>query len=442
MPTILESSPAQELLAQALVEADDLRLCTDRLTEFLGRYLPRLTRSEQRDHATALLRGKLSDSQRKTTEPLAHQADQSRRPLQLFVGAGGWSDEALRVEMIQHVVEEIGDPQAVLVLDPSAFPKQGTQSCGVDRQWCGRLGKIDNCQVGVFLAYVSPHGKALVDTRLYLTEERAHDRAHRKKTHVPDEVAFQEKWRIGLDLLRERGPQLPHGWVVGDDELGRVIAFRSALRFMGERYVLDVPCDTLLRDPSNRPAPKRPGGRRGVPPWERVDAWSQRQPADRWQRVRIREGTKGSLEAEVLSHWVQTKDEEGGPGPRERLTVIRSWGESPQVWYTLSNARESVVPVLAQVHGCRHGIEELFREGNEEIGLDHYEVRSWVGWSHHMTLSMLALWFVQIERIRLGKKNTGDDGVASTSDLHGAVAASGVEHGAAGGKGERDPASQ
>jgi SRSO17 transposase len=441
MPTILESPQAQSLLDQAAVDPDDLRPCTDRLGAFLDRYLPLLTRSEQRRHAATVLRGKLSELERKTTEPLASDADQYRRPLQQFVGAGGWSDEALRAEMARHVAEEIGAPGAVLVLDPSAFPKKGTHSCGVGRQWCGRLGKIDNCQVGVFLGYVAPRGKALIDARLYLPPERVHDAAHREKTRVPDEVGYREKWRIGLDLLLRRGAELPHGWVAGDEELGRVTELRSALRLAGERYALDVPRDTLVRDLSDRPEPRRPGGRRPVPPWERVDAWAKRQPESCWQRVTIRQGTKGPLEAEVLLRWVQTRDEEGGPGPRELLAVIRGTGEHPETWYVLSNARDASAEEVARAHGCRHGIEELFAEGNAEVGLDHYEVRSWVGWSHHVTLSMLALWFLQTERVRLGGKNAGDDGVSGAADLRGAVASPGGP-GAVGTEGERGAQAQ
>lgn len=415
MALILDQPQAQELLDQTTLDPQSLRVCKTRLTRFIHRYLPLLTRSEQRQHAQIILQGKLSDLQRKTTEPLASQAGHYRRPLQLFVGAGAWSDEALRDELAKHVTEQIGHSEAVLVLDPSAFAKKGTHSCGVARQWCGRLGKIENCQVGVFLAYVSPRGKTLLDAQLYLPQERAEDPLHRSKTHVPDDVDFQEKWRIGLELLAQRGSRLPHGWVTADDEFGRVTAFRSALRLAKERYVLDVPCDTLVRDfTSDRPL-RKDGKGLVLPRWQRVDAWKNSQSADRWRSVTIKEGTKGPLEVEVCQEWVQTKDEEGGPGPRELLTVIRN-RESSQVWYTLSNAEEVSAEVIAKVHGHRHGIEELFKEGNEEVGLNHYEVRSWLGWSHHMTLTLLALWFVQLERMRL-KKNSRNDSFAGTLDL-------------------------
>src|SRR5207302_6343543 len=145
--------------------------------------------------------------ERKTSEPIARLAGQQRKPVQNFVGAGAWDDEAVMSELRSHVGADIGADDAVLVLDPSGFPKKGTESCGVDRQWCGRLGKVDNCQVGVFWGYVSTKGQALVDRRLYLPEAWAKDAKHRTKTHVPKEVVFQEKWRIGLERLQQISPQ-------------------------------------------------------------------------------------------------------------------------------------------------------------------------------------------------------------------------------------------
>src|SRR5947209_2755287 len=181
MSTILEHPDAQALLDQTEVAPEDLRPCARHLTAFLQRYLPLFYRDEQRGHAETILRGKLSGLQRKTTEPIASQAGQKRRPLQHFVGAGLWQDHTVRTELRRHVRQELADPQAVLVLDNHGVAKKGDDSCGVARQWCGRLGKVDNCQVGYYLAYVASRGKALVDARLYLSAERAADSEHRSK---------------------------------------------------------------------------------------------------------------------------------------------------------------------------------------------------------------------------------------------------------------------
>jgi SRSO17 transposase len=420
---ILERPEAKALLDDATVATGAVERCRHDLEAFVARYLPCFTRAEQRQHASTILRGKLTGLERKTTEPVATLAGQARRPLQLFVGAGGWDDRAVLDELHQHVREELGDANAVFILDPSSFPKKGTASCGVGRQWCGRLGKVDNCQVGVFLAYATPRGCALVESRLYLPEDWAGDPKRRAATYVPDTVVFQERWRIGLDLLDRARATLPGSWVVGDDELGRCSALRAQLRLRRLHYVLDVPCNTLVRDLSERRPPTRTGGQARRPAFERVDRWVTRQPRGRWRKVTVRDGEKGPLQVQVLLATVQTKDEDGWAGARERLVVIRTCEAQAQIWYTLSNARQARRTELTRVHGFRHKIEELFAQGNGEVGLDHYEVRSWVGWHHHMTLTMLALWFLQTERLRLGGKNTRRDRGASASDLHRAPAA-------------------
>jgi SRSO17 transposase len=403
--SLLEHPQAQALLAGAEVSAAAVR---DRLTAFLRHYLARFYRREQRELADVVVRGKLSKLQRKTSEPIAYLADRERKPVQHFVGAGAWDDEAVLAELRGHVAEALGDPDAVLVLDGSGFPKKGDDSCGVARQWCGRLGKVDNCQVGVFLAYVTPRGYAPLDRRLYLPPEWAADKKRRRKCHVPEAVVFQEAWRIGLDLLDRSGPDVPFAWVAGDDEFGRAAAFRAALRRRPLRYVLDVPCNTLIRDLDEAPA----SGRRR-PPWRRVDEWARAQPAARWRKVVRGDGARGPKVVRVLAARVQAKDEDGGPGRSERLLVIRTVDREPQTWYALSNAPAEVpAAAVARAQGQRHGVEEVLQAGQGEVGLAHYEVRSWVGWHHHMTLSLLALWFLILEKQRLGEKNPGANGAA------------------------------
>jgi len=426
---ILQHAKAQELLADAQLSGAAVQACADHLESFVSRYLPRFYRREHRQHARALLRGKLTGLERKTIEPIATQAHLKRRPLQLFVGAGGWDDQAVLGELRRHVREELGDADAVFILDPSGFPKKGTASCGVARQWCGRLGKVDNCQVGVFLAYAAPRGCALLEGRLYLTEDWAADTVRRLQTQVPAAVTFQEKWRLGLELLDRARASLPGGWVVGDDELGRCTELREALRRRRLRYVLDVPCNTLVRELVERRPSARPGGAPRRPAFERVDRWVVRQPRGRWRTVTVRDGEKGPLRVKVLLATVQTKDADGCVGARERLAVLRSCEEQPQTWYTLSNAHAARRGEVARVHGRRHRIEELFGQGNQEVGLDHYEVRSWVGWHHHMTLSLVALWFLQLERLRLGGKNPGRDAGAGADDLHRTAAAAAAQRG-------------
>jgi SRSO17 transposase len=430
--SLLEHPTAQALLADAEVSPDAVRGCVGRLQGFLQRYLPCFYRQEQRELAEVVLKGKLSKLERKTAEPIAYLAGRHRKPVQHFVGAGAWDDEAVMAELRRHVAEELADDEAVLVLDPSGFPKKGTASCGVTRQWCGRLGKVDNCQVGVFAAYVSRAGCALVDRRLYLPEDWADDADRCRQARVPESATFQESWRIGLSLLDRVAADLPFGWVAGDDEFGRASAFREALRLRRRRYVLDVPCNTSIRDLG---APRPPGRR--VPPWQRVDAWAAAQPSSRWRRLVVADGSKGPKVVRAMEAWVQTKDEDGCVGPRERLVVIRTVAREPQVWYTLSNARSDVpLRQVVAAHGRRHGIEELLQAGKGEVGLGHYEVRSWMGWHHHMTLSLLALWFLNREKERWGEKSGGDDGAAVAGGVRPPAAAGAAEPGADRGGGE------
>jgi SRSO17 transposase len=428
--SLLDHPEAQALLNDATLSANAVGDCSDRLTEFLERYLPRFFRVEQRTNAALVIRGHLSGLERKTCEPIAIEAGLPRKPIQFFVGAGKWDDEAVMEELRQHVREELADPDGVVVIDPSAFPKKGTESCGVARQWCGRLGKVDNCQVGVFLAYATTAGYAPLDRRLYLPEEWAEDEARREKCHVPPDVKFQEKWQIALDLLDRSLPGLPHGWIVGDDEFGRPTEFRAALRQREERYVLDVPCNTMVRDlERRRPRRRRAGrGRKREVPFQRADVWAASQPESRWERIEVRAGDKGPLLVDAMVVRAQARHD-GRIGPEERLVVIRPVGES-RIDYAMSNAGPEVPLVeVVRAQRQRHRIEEIFEAGNGEAGLDHYEVRSWVGWHHHMTLSLVALWFLCLERRRVGGENTRDHGAPDASNLHRVAPPSGSDTG-------------
>jgi SRSO17 transposase len=415
-------------LNDATVSADTVRDCTDRLTGSLQRYLPKFYRSEQREDATTVIRGLLSGLERKTCEPIAIEAGLARKPIQFFVGSGKWDDEAVMAELRAHVREGLAEPDGVVVIDPSGFPKKGTESCGVDRQWCGRLGEVDNCQIGVFPAYAAEAGYTPPDRRLSLPEDWADDAARRQKCHVPPEVEFRETWRIASELLDRSLPGLTHGRIVGDDELGRASLFRAGLRQRTERCVSDVPCNTTVRDLERRRPPRKEAGvgRKREVPFRRADAWAASQPESRRERITVRDGEKGPPEVDAMIVSVRTK-EERRVGPEERLVMIRPVGES-RVDYALANAGPEVsLAEVVRAQRQRHRIEEVFGAGKGEVGLDHYEVRSWVGWHHHMTLCLAALWFLCLERRRVGGENPGDHGVADEADLRAVAPPSGTE---------------
>jgi SRSO17 transposase len=278
---------------------------------------------------------------------------------------------------------------------------------GVARQWCGRLGKVENCQVAVSMGYVSRTEHALVNTRLYLPGEWATSRARRKEAGVPREITFQTRHELALEMLDEHGSVLPHSWVAGDDEMGRPSSFRLALRGREQRYVLAVPSNTLVRDGEASPPPYSGRGRRPKSPWTRVDEWCRALPESRWTAIDVRDGQKGPLVVGVVKCRVQARTEAGGTGPDEVLFIARERqadGTFKHDYY-LSNADPGVAAgELARVAKAAHRIEECFKRAKGEAGLGDYQVRNWIAWHHHQTLALLAAWFLSRET-RGGEKS-------------------------------------
>lgn len=393
-----------------LTNSKQLKPCLENLERFVRRYEPLFYRVEQGRHAQTILKGLLSDLDRKTVEPIAVDHGQPRRGLQRFVGAGLWEDEEVLAEMQRHMVEEFGDPNGVIIIDPSTFPKRGTESVGVERQWCGRLGKTDNCQSGVFLGYASVQGGCLIDRRLYLPKSWSRRPKRRQNAHVPKEVRYRSRVRIADELLKKDAARFPHAWIVGDDEFGQPTWFRYRLGDRGERYLLEVPENTLIRD--LEAPPPEPTGRRGQPrrrPFVRASKWAKQQPASRWNRFHVRDGEKGPLQVEAIRYRVQAR-KEGKPGREETILVTRTPWPDREYRYWMAPARLQLpLSEMVWAASMRHRVEEFIEWGKGESGLADYEVRSWVGWHHHMTLSLLAQLFLALEHKRLGKKGAGDD---------------------------------
>jgi len=294
----------------------------------------------------------------------------------------------------------------VLVFDPSAHAKKGTASAGVQRQWCGRLGKVENCQVGVYLGYVSRQEHALVDVRLYLPQSWAKDKERRKKAGVPKEVRFRTRHQLALEMLDEHGSSLPHSWIAGDDEMGRSTRFRRDLRERNERYLLAVPCNTLVRDLDAPLPPYRGRGRRPQVPFGRADRWAAAQAANAWTTVEVRPGEKGPLVVEALKARVAAKTDRRRAGPEEVLVVFRERqaDDTFKHDYCLSDACwDTPLTEFARVFKAEHRIEECLERAKGEAGLANYQVRTWRGWHHHQALSLIATWFLTQEA-RRGKK--------------------------------------
>jgi SRSO17 transposase len=418
----------QQLLDECEVPPEVFRGGIERLAEFARPFAECLVRREQKDHARTYLAGLVSDLGHKNAESIAYRHDQDRHGLQHFVGSSTWDHRPLLKELAEQVGREIGTPDGVIVFDPSGFAKKGDTSVGVRRQWLGRLGKVDNGQVGVYMAYASTREHALVDVRLYLPRAWAVDRARRKRCGVPKAARYRTRHELALEMLRETGPLLPHAWVTGDDEMGRSSRFRAELRRLNEPYLLAVPSNTTVRDLEG--AVPEYGGRGPHPKraFEQVRAWSKARPAGAWRRIQVGDGERGPQFVELAATRVMARTDRGRIGPEELLVVIRSADEGGATRhdYYLSSAPPETPPgVLARVAVAEHRVERCLQRGKSEAGLADYQVRTWSGWHHHQALSLIAGWFLVQESRRGGKGGTGPDGAAGASRA-GVVAAVGL----------------
>jgi SRSO17 transposase len=405
----------QELLEECQVAPQVFERVLPRLETFMQPFVENLVRREQREHAGTFVQGLLSDLDHKNVESIAYRFGQERMPLQWFVGTSDWDHGPLRDELVRQVGEQLGEEDGVIVFDPSGFPKSGRDSVGVARQWCGRLGKVENCQVAIYMGYVSSKEHALVDTRLFLPQEWTKDKKRRKKAGVPQEVRHRTRHQLCLEMLAQHGDQLPHAWIAGDDEMGRPYWFRRRLDTLGEQYLLAVPSNTQIRDLEVDPPEYGGRGRYPKRPWTRVDAWTK--PLDKydWTTVDVRDGSKGPLIVEVVKRRVVARTDKRQEGHAEVLVVVRFRERDKQrvvqTDYYLSNAAaETGIAEFARVAKAEHRIEECIQRGKSEAGLADYEVRNWKGWHHHQLLSLVAVWFLIMEARRGKKMDTGNHG--------------------------------
>ena len=373
-------------------------------------------RQEQAPWGYKYLQGLMLPIERKSIEPMALALDGGDvQAMQQFIGQGQWQDEALLLQHWRLVDETLGEADGVVIVDSSEFPKQGEHSVGVARQWCGRLGKVDNCQAGVFTAYASRKGYTLFDRRLYLPEAWL-DTAHHErwtKCGIPEETRFKTKPALALEMLGAAVGPLRFRWVTCDEAFGREPDFLDGVAALQRWYFAEVSPDTRVW--LSRPATAVPAaasrGRRprktrlvpGEPAPQRVDQLAASLPITAWPPYLIKEGSKGPLVAEfACCRGVAVRA--GLPGPDGWIVFRRALGENPELKVYLSNAPvHTPVAALVRVAGMRWPIETALEESKGGLGLDHYEVRSWVGWHHHITLCLLAHHFLVRTRQRVTK---------------------------------------
>ena len=384
------------------LSVSDVECLAEDFAEFMKPYLEVVGWSTREKQLSAFVGGLLGGTERKSVEPIALAQGVNRQQLQYFVGVSPWDHRPLLGQLQGEVSEELGDAEGVLVLDGSAMPKKGTESVGVARQWCGRLGKIDNCQMGIYLAYGGRGSCAIVDERLYLPRAWANDPVRRAKAKVPDSVSFKKPWVLGDEMLRQVGTRLPHKWTVADAEYGRSKLFRDRLAKRGERYMVEVPANTSVRKIGGK------AGRR--PEWHEASDFVKRRPISEWQRLTVRDGQKEPIEVIAAAYRVQTRRR--GQNRAETLLAMEALTSSER-WFFLSNTPlHTPLEEMVGAASRRHLIEEAFESAKGEVGLDQYEVRAWRGWHHHMTASLMALWFLVREHRKLGGKSSplGGDG--------------------------------
>jgi len=387
------------------------------LDRFLDRYAPLFGRDENQPHARRFVQGLLRGGERRNTENIAEGLTGGPvRSLQAFITTGAWLDNQIVTELRNDVLKVLADEDGVWNSDETGFPKKGTKSVGVKRQYSGTLGRTDNCQIGVFANYCSVKGHTLVDRRLFLPEEWATDPKRREEAGVPLEVVFRTKPALALEMLADAvAAGVPFRWVGGDSIYGENPTFVQGVRALGKWYVVDVNCDTQVwaEQPQVIQAQQRPQGKRGSQPKKplvvgeraRIDKLVAALPANAWRRVVVGEGSQGPRMYEYTELTVWFCEDELPTATAERLLVRRSLGQSAELKYHRSNA-PSEIPLqkLAEVRGTRWTIEEDIQSAKGECGLDEYETRGWVGWHHHTALSMLAQAFMTLQKQSLGEK--------------------------------------
>ena len=402
------------------MDAAELRRLRPELESFLDRYAPLFGRPEAQGHARRFVQGLLLGGERRSVENIAEAVDGCVvRSLQQFISASPWDAAAVLAELRRQVAAEWADPEAVLTVDETGFPKKGTKSAGVKRQYSGTLGRTDNCQVGVFLGYHAAEGHALMDRRLFLPAEWAADPPRRAEAGVPGAVVFRTKPELALEMVADAAAAgLTFRWVAGDGLYGDSPTFCRGVRALGKWYVLDSSADARvwrtepeLVPPGRKPTRGRPTTNASVTTKpERVDEVVAGLPASAWRRVAVAEGSQGPIVCDYaeVAAWFS---EEGLPGGPERLLVRRSIGQQPELKYHRTNAPPEVpLAALAGVRSKRWSIEQDFQNAKGECGLDEYETRGWAGWHHHTALSVLALWFLARQRARSGGKMPRADG--------------------------------
>ena len=374
------------LEADEAADIEEVRAWAAGLDALHVRIAGRFARAEPRRRALAYLRGLLGNVGRKNGWQLAeHAGERTPDGMQRLLATADWDPDRVRDDLRAYVVERLGDVGAVLVVDETGFLKKGTTSVGVQRQYSGTAGKVDNCQLGVFLAYASPRGRAFIDRELYLPECWTDDPPRCRAARVPEQVGFRTKPQLAqLMLERALDAGVPASWVTADEVYGGSPTLRQWLEGRGVSYVLAVKCTQPL-------AISGPDG----PVRATAEQLAAAVPAEQWVTASAGQGAKGRR----LYDW--TRSQLATPVTSEMarwLLVRRSRRDGELAFYACSGPAGTSLVGLVRVAGTRWAVEEGFEQAKGEVGLDHYEVRKWPGWYRHITLALLAHAFLAVTR--------------------------------------------
>ncbi len=398
------------MVSTAVAAVNEVTRWATELESLHRRIQPRFARSEQRHRSLAYLQGLLASVERKNGWQIAEQiGEKTPDGVQRLLNAAHWDADAVRDDLQRYVTEHLGDPEAVLVLDETGFLKKGIKSVGVQRQYSGTAGRIENCQIGVFLCYASSHGAALIDRALYLPKEWALDPPRRREARVPESVTFATKPALAQAMVeRVLAAGMPCRFVTGDSVYGSDRRLRLFLEEKQLPFVLAVTSKEPLMV--------------GLGVYESAAKWAEPIASSDWQRLSAGEGSKGPR----LYDWawrplwrLQITAEDRAQG--HWLLVRRSTAEPTEMTYFVVFApREGTsLELLARVAGTRWQVESCFESAKSECGLDQYEVRHWDAWHRHITLSLLVQAFLAVMRARAGAES--ESGVLLPIPKKGAV---------------------
>jgi len=410
-------------IPKLFVGKEDIDQFIEEFRGFHAQFADCFSREEPRKNFVQYMAGQMSQLERKSIEPIAMNVENAKvRAMQHFISNVVWDEGRIISRYHDMVVEDLGDTEGVLIFDESGFVKKGSDSAGVARQYCGNVGKVENCQVGVFAAYGSRHGYCMLDNRLFIPEKWfGGDYAERRrKCRFPDDLSFSTKPQLAVEMFEGiiRENVIPFRYVVADTVYGGSPEFISAVeKINGVVYMVSLPMDTLcwVQGPSVMEKTYRYKGEERK---KRMVAEAEDKPITFeklargtndyfWYRRTVSEGTKGPITYEFLKKRV-ILSKNGMPDRNVWLIVRRPIGGDAATYsYFISNAgRSTRLKTFVWLSGIRWAIEQCFGEAKTDLGMDHYEVRKFPGWRHHMITCMLAHFFLWHMRIRLGEKST------------------------------------